>query len=243
MRRLIFPLILFYCSLGSLLAGDGKLWSGLTPQQQQDLKAGKSIVLEEEVSDNPWPRYTIYHLVKSSSEKLAAVFWDCELDSKYVPNCLSVRIVSRPQPWIHDGEYTLKMPMYLPDEVYVSRNDLTNPAPDVFEISWEVLDARYIKGSIGNIRIEPYGDKNATNPTNGSADMALMRYTNLVRPGGRIAGLLRAKARKEVIESVEAFVQQAEGEIRERPQLVDKQLHDLDRSLEKTTPPIPPGTQ
>jgi hypothetical protein len=207
----------------TLFASDAPLWDALTPQQQEVLSSGKPLLLEEEMADNPWPRFTVYQLVKSSPAQAAAVFWDCKLDPKYVPNCLSVRIVSTPQPWIHDGEYTLKMPLFLPNEVYLSRNELMVPSSGVYEISWNVLHARYIQGSTGNILFQQHGDQ------------TLIRYTNLVKPGSSIAGLLRANASRQVVESVRALTHQIENEIQDAPQLLDHQL----KELEKDSPSVP----
>ena len=193
------------------------MWDKLTPQQQEVLSSGKPLLIEEEMTDNPWPRYTVYHLVKSTSAQAAAVFWDCGLDPKYVPNCLSVRIVSTPEPWIHDGEYTLRMPLMLPDEIYVSRNAVTVPSPGVYKISWHVLHARYIQGSTGNILFQQHGDQ------------TLISYTNLVRPGSSIAGLLRTNASRQVVESVRALVHQIEHEIQDNPQLLEHQLKELEK--------------
>jgi hypothetical protein len=198
------------------------MWDTLTTQQQETLSAGKPLLLEQEITDNPWPRFTVYHLVKSSPAQAAAVFWDCELDPKYVSNCLSVQVVARPDLWIRDGEYTLKMPLMLPNEVYVSRNEL-KWAFGNYDISWHVLHARYIQGSTGNILFEQHGDQ------------TLIRYTNLVKPGSSIAGLLRTNAGREVVESVKALVRQIESELSENPQLMEHQVKDL----EKDSPLLP----
>ena len=115
MRCLLFPLA-FFClfSTAAFSAAVVPMWNTLSTQQQETLSAGKPLLLEEEITGNPWPRFTVYQLVKSTPAQAAAVFWDCEIDSQYVPNCLSVQMISRPQPWIHDGQYTLKMPLMLP---------------------------------------------------------------------------------------------------------------------------------
>ena len=224
MHRLLVPLLFCVLSATAFCTNSAPMWNTLTPQQQEILSKGKPLLLEVEVPGNPWPRYTVYHLVNSSPEQAAAVFWDCELDPKYVPNCLSVEMVSRPNPWIHDGQYTLKMPLMLPSEVYVSCNELKKDS-NGYEISWHVLHARYIQGSIGNLRIEPHGEK---------GEQALIRYTNLVRPGSSIAGLLRANASSQVVESVKALVCQIESELSENPQLMEHQVKDL----EKDSPPL-----
>ena len=110
----------------------------------------------------------------------------------------------------------------LPNEVYVSRNELNPTSPDgIYEISWKVLSSRYISASNGNLKIEPHGDK------------AFLCYKNLVIPGGKFAGLLRTKARNQVVESVLATVHQVETETKESPELLQHQVQDLEKSLPK----------
>ena len=218
-----FIVLLSICStLSSLTAAEQTMWKSLTPQQQSLLSEGNPVVIEENAGDNPWPRYVVYRIVGSSAERTAAVFWDCELDNQYVPNCVSVRIVSRPQAGVVNAEYTLKMPLFFPNEVYVSQNELRSPSPGTFEISWKVLHARYISGSTGSIRIEPLVTPAQAGPR------ALMRYSNLVLPGGKIAGLLKSEARNEVIDSVNALARQVE---QESSQLACRQISEMNKAL------------
>jgi hypothetical protein len=232
MLRYILPIvghfIIFFmlAAMTAFGADDHSTWESLTPSQQGILVDGKPVVVEEEVAENAWPRYIVYRLVDCPPAKVAALFWDCEQAPKYVPNCLSVQMVARPTPWIHEAEYTLHMPMMLPEEVYVSRNELTDPAKDVYEISWKVCQARYIKGSEGNLRVSPVGSK------------ALLCYNNLVMPGSSIAGLLQSEARSQVVASVDALARQVEHEICKTPWLMDHQLQKLNESLEKLHPPV-----
>jgi hypothetical protein len=231
MHRLLPPIFLLLACLVSLRAApQPSMWRALSSQQQGELTLGNPVVIEEAIAGNPWPRYTVYQVVKSSSAEAAAVFWDCELDPKYVPNCLSVRSVAHPSPWIFEGEYTLKMPLMMPNEIYNSRNELkAQEVPEVYEISWNVQKARYIKASMGNIRIEPLGLDECTAARKG--DQALIRYTNLVVPGSSIAGLLQPMACSEVVESVKALANQIENEINASPQLLKKQMEKLTQAL------------
>lgn len=218
-RSLVCFLILMAGAMASLSAQE-KMWSALTKQQQEQLILGKQVVIEEEIPGKPWPRFTIYHLVKAKPAEVAAIFWDCELDSKYIPNCLSVSIVSRPTPWINDGEYTLKMPLFLPDEIYVSRNELKKLSAASYEISWKVIKSRYTESCSGALRLEEHDG------------MTLLRYSNLVVPGSRIAGLLRSTAGSQVIASVQALVRQVDSEVAKESRLLEQELKTLERSLE-----------
>ena len=220
MTRISAGFLLLLAGAAASLSAEESMWSALTQQQHAQLLAGKQVVLEEEISGKPWPRFTIYHLVKGTPADVAAIFWDCELDPKYIPDCLSVRIISRSAPWIHDGEYTLKMPLFLPDEVYVSRNELKRHSPTSYEISWKVLRSRYSESCSGSLRMQEHDGK------------TLLCYSNLVVPGSRIARLLRSTAGNQVVSSVQALVRQIASEIEMRPQLLEQQLHSLEHALE-----------
>ncbi|MCX8493479.1 MAG: hypothetical protein ORN23_04535 [Chthoniobacterales bacterium] len=220
MTRISAGFLLLLAGAAASLSAEESMWSALTQQQHAQLLAGKQVVLEEEISGKPWPRFTIYHLVKGTPADVAAIFWDCELDPKYIPDCLSVRIISRSAPWIHDGEYTLKMPLFLPDEVYVSRNELKRHSATSYEISWKVLRSRYSESCSGSLRMQEHDGK------------TLLCYSNLIVPGSRIARLLRSTAGNQVVSSVQALVRQIASEIEMRPQLLEQQLHSLEHALE-----------
>jgi len=223
--HLIVGLFLFPSATGSLLASDLPLWERLTPQQQMVLSSGKQVVLEEEIPDNPWPKLTIYQLVKSSSADVAAVFWNSELDTKYLPNCKSARILDRPSHDVHKAEFILRMPLFLPEELYVSRITIKSPSQNVYEISWKVLESLYSKECKGMIRIEPHGD------------LALFSYQNFVKPRSNFAGLLRWPAQATIVDSVKSLVRQVETEKQKNPQLLAGQLQAVELAVG-----LPPGS-
>ena len=219
--HLILGLFLVSKLSGSLLASDLPLWERLTPQQQMVLSSGKQVVLEEEVPDSPWPNLTIFQLVKSSSADVAAVFWNSELDTKYLPNCKSVRILDRPSRDVQKAEFILRMPLFLPEELYVSRITIKSPSSNVYEISWKVLESLYSKECNGMIRIEPHGD------------LALFSYQNFVKPRSNFAALLRLPAQAIIVDSVKFLVRQVEAERQKNPQLLAAQLKAIEVALGK----------
>jgi len=218
---LILGLFLVSKLSGSVLASDLSLWERLTPQQQIVLGSGKQVVLEEEVPDSPWPNLTIYQLVKSSSADVAAVFWNSELDTKYLPNCKSVRILDRPSRDVQKAEFTLRMPLFLPEELYVSRITIKSPSENNYEISWKVLESLYSKECNGTIRIEPHGD------------LTLFSYQNFVKPRSNFAALLRLPAQAIIVDSVKSLVRQVETERQKNLQLLAAQLKAIEIALGK----------
>lgn len=183
------------------------------------LAAGKPLVLEADVPGEPWPVLTIRQVVNCPPEVLAGVFWDSELDSSYLPGCLAVRILSKPQSFLQEAEFRLKMPLFLPEEVYVSRIELLPRRGGVIRILWNVTDSRYAKSCAGEIRIESFEGK------------SLMCYRNFMVPKSRVAVLLRGPAKDRVVESVASLVAQAEKEFKFMPVLVERQQRELREAL------------
>jgi Polyketide cyclase / dehydrase and lipid transport len=214
------PIICLLCAFGFVKAsGSETIWETLSPARQAELTQGKTVETEQDVTEGVWPRFTVYKLVKASPRSVAAVFWDCERAPEYVPNCTSVKLLSHPEPALTEAEYTLSMPFFLPDEVYVSRNRLERPAPGVYEISWSLLKSRYSRSSVGSLRVEEHEGR------------TLIRYRNLVVPASRFAGMLRASAGKEVVESVRSLGDRVEKEMESAPSILKAQEEKLDRDL------------
>lgn len=221
--RFLFPSVFLLATASLPLNAQSEskslLWNSLTPEQHAVLNSGKPLSLEEEIPGNPWPRFTVYQLVKASPAQVAAVFWDCEKDPEYIPNCLRVSVLSRPSPNIVEAEYTLKTPFFLPDEVYVSRNELKRGPDGSYGVTWRVLRSRFTKSCSGNLQLEQHDGG------------TLIRYSNLVEPASRIAKLLRASASRQVVESVQSLVDHV-GDLLVRPgTTLEKQVRSLDEAL------------
>jgi hypothetical protein len=218
-------LVLFLSGVLGFMKGvhaAGELWNGLPHFEQKELLEGKTVEFEENVDGSVWPRFIIYHLVKASPAAVAAVFWNCEKDPEYIPNCVSVKILNSPEPSVVNAEYTLSMPFFLPDEVYVSRNQLNKLSDHDYDIVWKVTQSRYSKSSVGSLRVEEHDG------------ISLIRYTNLVIPASRFAGMLRTSAGKQVMESFKALVTQVILEIEKTPALLEKQIQALECSAGKS---------
>jgi len=64
--------------------------------------------------------------------------------------------------------------------------------------------------------------------------MSLIRYTNLVIPSSRFAGMLRSSAGKQVMECVKALAAQVVLETEKNPALLEKQIQSLECSAGKS---------
>jgi len=209
----------FPISLRASEEGKGNFWNSLNQAQHALLNAGKPVVIEEEMPGNPWPRFTIYQLIKATPAQVTATFWDCEKDPEYIPNCTKVTVLSHPSPGVVEAEYTLKMPFFLPDEVYVSRNELQHGANGSYGVDWRVVTSRYTKACAGSLRVEEHDG------------YALLRYSNLVEPGSRIAKIMKASASRQVVESVQALVDRV-GDLMIRPGgSLDREVRSMEAAL------------
>lgn len=206
-------LILFLAALGALHATE---LDSLTPAQLRQLTPGKPLVINREVQGQPWPETTIWQLVKCPPDLVAGVFWDSELDPTYLPGCLETRIISRPAPSEQQAWFRLKMPLFLPDEVYVSEIRLIPQNPGSYKITWKVLESIYAKSCTGEILIQPH-----------EGGMSLVRYRNFMVPRSKMAKLLKHPGMKRVEESFQALVDQAETESRGSSDLPGKQRKAL----------------
>ena len=179
------------------------LWgspNNLSPSQLTTLENGGQIITEVPIEGNPWPQFTVYQYSKANPSTVAALFWDFERDPSYIPNCISAKTAPIGSPLEKTTTFHLKMPMFLPDEVY-SSDQTINGVPHTmqsYDIKWTVTSARYITSCTGHLSITPNGTG------------SLLTYHNLVNPGARIAGMLRENARTQVAETVEAIVKESE---------------------------------
>jgi len=177
------------------------------------------VVVEEDVPESSWPRVTVAYLLDCTPSEAASVFWNSELDPDYVPDCISTRILSHPSHHVHEAEFRLRMPFFLPEEIYVSRVEVKRTETDGYEIAWHVNQSIYAKSCRGRILIEPHDGK------------TLLISSNSVIPRGDFAGFLRFPAVLRQKESVNALVRQILLEKGLHPELLAKQQKSLNVAL------------
>lgn len=190
----------------------------LDSTQKETLKKGSQVVVIEDIKGKPWPRVTIYKLVKATPEEVAAVFFDYEDNKSFVPNLLKSEISKRISPQSSEVDYGVDVPI-LPDEYYTVRNTITRIAPDQYRIDWKLVRAVQTKDSVGSFRIEPYEDQ------------TLICYQNLVTPGSSMAGLLRKTAISQMKDAATAIAQRAETLKTRNPEQLKKQVEELRAAL------------
>jgi len=200
----------------SLRAAGTESADSLTPAQLAQLSPGKPLVINREPPGEPWPEMTIWQVVKCPPDLLTGVFWDSELDPAYLPGCLETKIIARPEPSVQQAWFRLKMPLFLPEEVYVSEIRLIPQAPGSYKITWKVLESIYAKSCTGEILIQPY-----------EGGMSLVSYRNFMVPRSKMAKLLKRPGIARVVESFHALVAQAEKEAAGSPELPEKQRKAL----------------
>jgi hypothetical protein len=166
----------------------------LSESQLVALQKGQSIYLPEHVPGIAWPRARVYEFVDASPWEVMAVFSDYGRAHEFIPNVRKSLVVETIHPWKKKVDYEIALPLMLPNERYTSLTTLSfTSGGEGLRASWEISGARFVKSSVGNLRVEPY--------RGGS----VLCYTNLVDPGSKIAVVLRGPAQKQVRDTVEAI--------------------------------------
>ncbi|MBE2204455.1 MAG: hypothetical protein IAE94_08970 [Chthoniobacterales bacterium] len=210
------PLLAFLLSGSFLMAAS--LVEDLDPKQTEEVSGGAQVVLLEEVAGNPWPKVRIYQKVAASPDEVAAVFCDYNAAKQYVPKIIKSEVARQISPCVAEVDYGVDVPI-LPDEFYTARNTLMSEPDGGYVIKWHLLRAMQTKASEGNLRIEKWKDG------------SLIRYTNLVIPGSRMAGLLKMPAIDQMRSTVKAIVAQVEKQKSENPESLKTNVQALESAL------------
>ncbi|HLB32845.1 MAG TPA: hypothetical protein VJK54_01295 [Chthoniobacterales bacterium] len=215
-------LFLMATSLTSVLAVEEDPWNDLTSTQQAELTKGKSVFITEEIPGHSWPSFTIYQLIAASPIQAAAVFWDVEYASHFVPDCLNVSISKCPAPNILEATYEIKMPIFS-NEFSTVCNKVCALSCGGYQIMWQFLKSKYSKSGVGSFLVVQHEGK------------TLLRYRTLVTPSSSIACLLRGRAESQVKAVVVAIVDQINNEVKKSKGLLAKQVEQLEKATRKAT--------
>jgi hypothetical protein len=210
-----------YLSLGCFLVAAGlahaSLMNELSTEDQQRVKSGDQVMVTESLDGYPWPRVTVYQVVKATPKEVMAVFTDYNNATKFVPNCLKSKISNEVSPTCSDVDYVIDVPI-LVDEAYTARNTLSEEPNGAFCVTWKILKATSILESQGSLLVEPLGDG------------SMLRYKNLVKPSSRAAMLLKGMAMNQMKETVQAIVDRVKT-VKSDPPAMKAQIERLDGEL------------
>ncbi len=199
----------------SLAASSAGVLDDLNAADTEKIRAGKTIVLTEDVEGMPWPRVTVYRATACSAAETMAVFFDYDNAVNYVPNCLKSKISKRLGPRTVEVDYEVDVPI-LADEAYTARNELSGDLAGVMTVSWELLRATSVVRSEGELTVEPMGEG------------AIVRYRNFVELSSIAAGLLRRVAIGQMEDMLDSLLDQVEEQRRERPEELAGQVQMLE---------------
>lgn len=167
-----FPGLLVAAGLVALLnlaqvspAGTGE---NLTDSDQQQLDRGELIVKTRPVEGYLWPEVTVYRWVAASPEEVIAVYADFDIQAGYLPHLVESRIVGRLS--LNSFRVSYEYEVTGPNERYTVLATVSRAAGG-FQVTWELLKARYMRRLVGRIKVEA------------QRSGALIEYTNAVDPG------------------------------------------------------------
>lgn len=172
------------------------LLDGLSVEQKKEVDDGKLVVVSRDMPGGVWPELTVYTRVDAPVSAVKAVFLDYDNAQNYIPNLVSAKVISEPEPSVKDIEYTSRMPL-LGNSTYTVRNWYDISAESV-TVRWELLQSPNAEVSDGSMRVEPFGSG------------SILRYTNYVKPKSSIAIVARGAALSEVKKTVTAIKEESE---------------------------------
>lgn len=203
-------------------------YASLTTEQRASVERGGSAQLLEMLPTSRWPRSTVYEFIDATPEECAAVLADYELQSTYLPQVKTSRIVRRPSAFETDVEYVIDIPVY-PDEQSVSRQELSVTG-GVYVIRWQTLIAD--SAAHGSVTTGRAWFSAMVNPRSGVRG-TLMVHDQLVVPNSMFAGIpfIRNKAIGTGREIARSIVRQVELERKSDPRLLERQVARLRQAL------------
>lgn len=194
----------------------------LSSAQRADVLQGRQVVLMNDVEGQPWPRIRVYDRIRATPEEVAAVFCDYKEAKLYIPKVIKSDVSKNISPGVVEVDYGVDV-MLLPDEYYTARNSVRRTA-NGYSVSWSLVRALQTKASEGELLIEP------------NECGSIIRYTNLVTPASKMAGLLRGPAIEQMKETVLAIVARVEKQQKTNPIGLARQVAALRASLGEAPP-------
>lgn len=195
-----------------------QLLSGLSVADRSALTEGKQVVVQREVPGLVWPELTVYQTVNASPEEVMAVFFDYNSARAYVPNVLKSEISAVLSSCVMDVDYAVDVPVFA-DEFYTARNSLSAVDGGGYVVAWKLLRAVQTKDSVGEFRVEPFGNQ------------SLVCYRNLTTPSSAVARLLRAPAMKQMRQTATAILKEVARQKADQPDLLQKRVKALRAAL------------
>ena len=207
----------------SLLASGmahGAAFDELTPSEQATVEGGGVAFRSVPDDSSSLPKMYLYQLIDATPEECLAVYSDFPLQKSYVPDMLMSDVESRPAANVAIVNFELKTPFPIPNEHYTARVTATQyDGGSSYRSDWKLLHADTTKDTVGSARFEAHGSK------------TFLAYYNFVTPGTRFASLITGRAAAQVKSTMAAFAGQVTDEKANNPDLLQKQIGELEDSL------------
>lgn len=203
-------------------------YQSLRPEQRTAVERGEAVQLLEPLASSPWPRSIVYQFIDATPEECAAVLFDYELQSSYIPRTKVSRVVRRPNAVEADVEYVIDVPIY-PDEHSVSRQTLA-AANGEYTIGWQTVVSD--SGAPKSLTKGRASFSALTNSRSGRPG-TLMIHDQAVAPSSILArvSFVRNKAIQTSREIAAAIAHQVESERSSDPTRLRAQVSRLRQAL------------
>jgi hypothetical protein len=192
----------------------------LNADQKAKLLRGEQVWWTTDVRSMPWPRITLYQLVKATPDETMAVGLDFESKPPYTPGLKSSKILRWTDAASPVVQYVMDIPMFS-DETVVHQFHISlyGEKKDSYRLEWKLLKGGRTKQSDGVMRAEPYGSE------------TIVGFTGFVHPDMPFAGAFKGVARNQTLEQTTGFIKQVEKEHLEQGEVLRREMEVLKKAV------------
>ena len=225
-QNLFLPLgALFFFSALALDATSSfaSSFDSLDPPLQEQIKNGAQVPIFTDRAGSPWPEATIYQRVDSNPDEAAAVFYDFERHTKFIPGVVEAKIQAGGNGKdLVEVAYALSVPMYGKQHYTVMNKLSTEDAGKSYRIEWTFIKAdSSIQNIQGNVKFEPFGTG------------TLMIYTNTITPSSSVPTwkFIIDRAKENIKGAAKSIVEQTNKEKIYQNDFLQQQVEKLREAL------------
>jgi hypothetical protein len=187
----------------------------LTQPELTKLANKELIIRSREVSQCPWPEFTVFALIDVSPAEATALFSNYRDHKTYIPDLIKsdpVRKVASNETIVH---FEMRLPWPFANSKYSTGNVVHRLDDNEYEVSWYLVESNCLADSRGIVQFRPYGKK------------TILKYQSLIHPDSKLASVFASRAKSGITKTVQAIVTYLEETKRKDPEKTQQLVESL----------------